>query len=127
MSTLAVAALLASLVGKDVLDPRRGALIASGVVVVIQLLFREHPIPLLVTAPLCFVSLWGAFLLISRSTLVLLPVAVLSVVAAVGVAELSRGWIVDEFQLHDALTQEAIDDAQRRLEAMDAGTPNPDS
>jgi hypothetical protein len=127
VSTLAIAVLFASLVAKEILDPKRGALIASGVIVGIHLLFRQHPIPVVATAPLCFVSLWGAFVLVSRSPLALLPVAVMSVLAAIGMSEVSRDWVVTEFQLHDALTQKQIDEAQRRLEVRDAGTLEPGS
>jgi hypothetical protein len=120
MSTLAIAVLLASLVAKDAVQPKRAAIIGAAVFSLVGLAFLQHPVPILLSAPLAFASLWGSLLFVQRATGMLLPLAVVSVLGAVGVTESLHEWLVVTLQMRDSRTQERLDDFKRQH--PDAGT-----
>ena len=122
MLTLAVALFLASLVSKDVLEPKRAALVGAAVFV-LRVAFGEHPVPLLLTAPLYFGLLWAAYMLVKRASLLLLPIAVLGVIAADIGTDAARGLLVQRLKMYDRATEARREEFAREHPelARDAG------
>jgi hypothetical protein len=123
MLTIAVAVLLASIVSKEVLVPKRAALVGAAIFAVSSIAFLEHPVPVFLTTPLYFGLLWASFIFVKRASLLLLPVALLGVFAAVIGTEASRDWLVHKLKMYDRPTQARLDEFKREHPelARDAG------
>ena len=113
---LAFIALMASLVAKEVVEPRNAAIAVAGVLSVFELALGHHPVPLVLSYAVYVPVLWGTFYVIRYGRMYFLPFAIAASLAAVLGVGVLHDWLQDTLEMRPTSVEERIEELERQTD-----------